>query len=376
MLLKKNITDVDKLFNLLPTAVRKWVEIVVPEQDDIIEVVMDLGRAPQVRFVTDDGYDYLSMDSYSVTNKDITSIVRGAGVSQIHENNRAGLDGTLHRISCIRDLSDNVVGLTLRVGRIINGTTNIIADLIASGRSILLVGRPGRGKTSKLREACRILANDLRKRVVIVDSSNEIAGESVIPHSAVGDARRMMVPRKNEQVRVMVEAVENHMPETVVVDELSLQNEAWAAKTIAERGVQLLATAHGDTLENILTNPPLSILVGGSKSVTLSDDESKRRNTSKIVREREFYPVFDYVVELIDFDTVAVHHDVIEAVDAILRGDTVYPEVRQSNDEGTFDIIQKSYIQKPKTITDPIVSKKPVETVQYSRKSGKKRFRH
>lgn len=357
----KNIEDVDKLLLLLPTKILTWLNKEFPDKNNIVEIILDLGRQPQVRFINNQSYDFVNYTEYTVTEKDINSILTKKGMSKIHENNRAGLDGTLHRISVIRDLSDNVVGLTLRVGRIIPGTADIIYDLIASGKSILIVGRPGKGKTSKLREACFILSKELRKRVIIVDTSNEIAGEAVIPHLSVGDSRRMMVPKKDQQVRVMVEAVENHMPEVVVVDEISLQQEANAAKTIAERGVQLLATAHGDTLENILSNPPLSILVGGSKSVTLGDKEASKRGTAKTIRERENIPVFDVVVELIDFDTVAIHNNVADAVDGILRGDKVKPELRRlipelADKEIPYIVLQQAEISRKHIYQEPVVS--------------------
>jgi stage III sporulation protein SpoIIIAA len=336
------LSVLEEVVPVLPSHMAKWVMSHADKQ--LVEIVMDYGCEPQVRFAVNNGYDFVCMEGYTVTHADIQALFNHHTVSNIHDNNRAGIEGTLHRISAIRDRAGVVVGLTFRIGRIVDGTTDIILDLLEDGKSILFVGKPGVGKTSKLREACRILANVQRKRVVIVDSSNEIAGESAKPHASVGASRRLMVPHKPDQVRVMVEAVENHMPEVVVVDEISLQSEANAARTINERGVQLLATCHGETLENVLRNPPLSMLVGNVKSVTLGDEEAKKRGTSKTISEREYAPVFDVVVELIDFNTVAIHHDVEEAVDALLRGAEVLPEIRESTGYDDYVVLQRSAV--------------------------------
>ena len=190
------------------------------------------------------------------------------------------------------------------------GTVALIRDVIEQGQSLLILGRPGVGKTTLLREAARVLADDLGKRVVVVDTSNEIAGDGDIPHPGIGRARRMQVARPAEQHQVMIEAVENHMPEVIIIDEIGTELEAAAARTIAERGVQLVGTAHGRTLDNLVVNPTLSDLVGGTQTVTLGDEEARRRGTQKTVVERKAPPTFDVLVEQRSWREVVVVADV------------------------------------------------------------------
>jgi nucleoside-triphosphatase THEP1 len=222
----------------------------------------------------------------------------------------------------------------MRVGRAVTGTGEIIRDIVVSGQSILLLGRPGIGKTTMLRECARLLADELRKRVVIVDTSNEIGGDGDIPHPGIGRARRMQVRTPLLQHAVMIEAVENHMPEVIVIDEIGTELEAAAARTIAERGVQLIATAHGQTLENLLVNPTLNDLLGGIQSVTLSDEEARRRGTQKSVLERKAPPTFDVLIEIQDRDRVAIHLPLDEVVDSALRGPVPTPKIRVRTREG------------------------------------------
>ncbi len=255
-------------------------------------------------------------------------------VGSFGDDNRAGIERTLHRISAIRNRSGKIVGLTCRIGRAVFGTIEIVGDLVESGRSILIMGRPGIGKTTMLREAARVLAEDLDKRVVVVDTSNEIAGDGDIPHPGIGRARRMQVRTPDLQHAVMIEAVENHMPEVIVIDEIGTELEAAAARTIAERGVQLIGTAHGNNLDNLMLNPTLSDLIGGIQSVTLGDEEARRRRTQKSVLERKAPPTFDVVVEIQDRDRVTVHADVAETIDALLRGDPIAPELRERDEAG------------------------------------------
>src|SRR5205814_2137319 len=262
--------------------------------DGLLEIVMDLGRIPEARFT---GREEI-LSEREVTAEDIAYVVSRIG--QFGGDNRAGIERTLHRISAIRNRAGRIVGLTLRVGRAVFGTVAIIQDIVESGRSILLLGRPGVGKTTMLRETARVLADDLKKRVVIVDTSNEIAGDGDIPHPAIGRARRMQVQTPSMQHQIMIEAVENHMPEVIVIDEIGNELEAAAARTIAERGVQLVATAHGNTLDNLILNPTLSDLVGGIQTVTLGDEEARRRGTQKSVLERKAPPTFDVLVEIQD----------------------------------------------------------------------------
>lgn len=326
--MQKVITDdLDALLNVLPPYIRQPLI----QQEDIsqlLEVVLDLGRPPEARFFQREAV----LDSREVDQPDIDYAV--SRVSNFGDDNRAGIERTLHRISAIRNRKGRIVGLTCRVGRAVFGTIKVIDDLIQTSKSVLLLGRPGVGKTTMLREVARVLADNLRKRVVIVDTSNEIAGDGDIPHPAIGHARRMQVKTPTMQHAVMIEAVENHMPEVIIIDEIGTELEAQAARTIAERGVQLVGTAHGNTLENLMMNPTLSDLIGGIQSVTLGDEEAKRRGTQKSILERKSPPTFDIVVEIQDRDRVAIHPDVSEAVDAILRGQPVAIEVRWLDKSG------------------------------------------
>jgi stage III sporulation protein SpoIIIAA len=321
--------DLEALLDALPPQLADRLRE-MPRLPDVIEVVMDLGRRPEARFGGAGGEEVLV--DREITPEDIQYVVDHVG--SFGEDNRAGIERTLHRISAIRNRNRKVVGLTCRVGRAVFGTIEIIGDLVESGQSILIMGRPGIGKTTMLREAARVLADDLDKRVVIVDTSNEIAGDGDIPHPGIGRARRMQVRTPDLQHAVMIEAVENHMPEVIVIDEIGTELEAHAARTIAERGVQLIGTAHGNNLDNLMLNPTLSDLIGGIQTVTLGDDEARRRRTQKSVLERKAPPTFDVVVEIQDRDRVAVHADVAETVDALLRGDALAPELRWRDEGG------------------------------------------
>ena len=321
--------DLEALLEALPPSIGERMRA-LPQVADVIEVVMDLGRRPEARF--GGGGEEVLLDR-EITPEDIGYVVDHIG--SFGEDNRAGIERTLHRISAIRNRNRKIVGLTCRVGRAVFGTIEIIGDLVESGQSILIMGRPGIGKTTMLREAARVLADDLDKRVVIVDTSNEIAGDGDIPHPGIGRARRMQVRTPDLQHAVMIEAVENHMPEVIVIDEIGTELEALAARTIAERGVQLIGTAHGNNLDNLMLNPTLSDLIGGIQTVTLGDDEARRRRTQKSVLERKAPPTFDVVVEIADRDRVAVHADVAETIDALLRGDALAPEMRWRDEAGT-----------------------------------------
>jgi len=326
------ITDnLDLLLEVLPPPIRSRLEG-LEQLQGLLEIVMDLGREPEARFPGRAVY----LDLSPISEQDIDYVVDRVG--DFGEDNRAGIPATLHRISAIRNRRGGVVGLTLRVGRSVYGTVDIIRDTVETGKSILLLGRPGIGKTTKLREVARVISDELRKRVVIVDTSNEIAGDGDIPHPGIGHARRMQVRRPELQHAVMIEAVENHMPECVVIDEIGTEQEAAAARTIAERGVQLIATAHGNTLENVLMNPTLSDLVGGMQAVTLSDEEARRRGTQKTVLERKAPPTFDIVVEISEIDRLGVHHNVAEVVDRLLRGHPPVPELRVRKADGQVEI--------------------------------------
>jgi stage III sporulation protein SpoIIIAA len=318
----KRITDdLDALLERLPPHIAQPLRE-RENSSELLEVVLDLGRPPEARYPDRE----VVLSNKEVSQEDIDYIV--SRIAPFSGDNRAGIERTLHRISAIRNREGRIVGLTCRVGRAVYGTLGLIADLVESGKSILLLGRPGVGKTTMLREVARVLADDLKKRVVIVDTSNEIAGDGDIPHPAIGHARRMQVPTPKLQHAVMIEAVENHMPEVIVIDEIGTELEAQASRTIAERGVQLIATAHGNTLGNLIMNPTLSDLIGGIQTVTLGDEEAKRRRTQKSILERKAPPTFDIVVEIQDWYHVAVHSDVAEIVDSMLRGSPIPPEVR------------------------------------------------
>lgn len=328
------VTDnLNQLLNVLPPLVRQRLE----EQEDVedlLEIILDLGREPEARFPL----RVMQLSDIAVKAEDISYVVERVG--QFGKDNRAGIERTLHRISAIRNRQGTIVGLTCRIGRAVYGTIDIIRDVVEGGRSILMLGRPGVGKTTKLREVARILSDEFKKRVVIVDTSNEIAGDGDIPHPAIGHSRRMQVPTPDQQHAVMIEAVENHMPEVIVIDEIGSEQEAFAARTIAERGVMLVATAHGNSLDNLLMNPTLSDLVGGIQTVTLSDEEAKRRGTQKTVLERKAPPTFDVLIEIMEMDKLAIHHDVAAIVDKMLRGAPPRPEIRVRNPEGEVEVVQ------------------------------------
>ena len=352
--MQKVITDdLDALLGILPPQTRQKLQ----EQEDfkqLIEVVLDLGRPPEARFLNRE----VILDQREVTEEDIEYVTSRIG--SFGDDNRAGIERTLHRISAIRNRKGRIVGLTCRVGRAVFGTIKIIEDLVETGKSILLLGRPGVGKTTMLREVARVLADDFNKRVIIVDTSNEIAGDGDIPYPAIGHARRMQVTTPNMQHAVMIEAVENHMPEVIVIDEIGTQLETQAARTIAERGVQLVATAHGNTLENLMMNPTLADLIGGIQSVTLGDEEAKRRGTQKSILERMSAPTFDILVEIQERDIVAIHPDVASAVDAILLGEPQPLEVRQI-DEKTGELIAKHIQPETDDSRRPVRSNKSAQ---------------
>ena len=336
---QRRITDdLQALLSVLPPPISRAVSR-ANDSDNLLEVILDLGRVPTARFVDRE----LELIQAEVAHTDIDYVVERIGA--FDADNRAGMERTLHRISAIRNRRGSIVGLTCRVGRAVYGTTDIVKDLIESGKSLLLLGRPAIGKTTMLREAARLLAES--KRVVIVDTSNEIGGDGDVPHPAVGRARRMQVSTPSLQHEVMIEAVENHNPEAIIIDEIGRELEAEAARTIAERGVQLIGTAHGNTLENLLLNPTLSDLVGGIESVTLSDEEARRRGTQKTVLERRSPPTFDVLIEIQTRDRLAVLPDVAAAVDSLLRGYPLPPEIRSRDEGGQIHIEKPAQAPRP-----------------------------
>jgi stage III sporulation protein SpoIIIAA len=331
----KEITDdLELLLRVMPPHIREALHRQA-DLKNLIEVVMDLGRPPEGRFPS----RAINLSESSITREDIDYVIHRVGAFTL--DNRAGIERTLHRISGIRNRRESVVGLTCRVGRAVFGTVDILRDVVESGKSLLLLGRPGIGKTTLLRESARVLSTEMMKRVIIVDTSNEIGGDGDIPHPGIGASRRMQVPRPDLQHAVMIEAVENHMPEVIVIDEIGTEAEAQAARTIAERGVQLIATAHGNTLDNLLMNPTLSDLLGGIHAVTLSDEEARRRGTQKTVLERKAPPTFDTLVEIRNRDEFSVYHETPSVVDSFLRGRSIKPEVRIRK-EGGYEVLQEA----------------------------------
>ncbi|WP_071518108.1 R3H domain-containing nucleic acid-binding protein [Geitlerinema sp. PCC 9228] len=352
------IDDLDRLLEILPEDVRLPIQQ-HPQREELVEVVMDLGRRPEARFAGK--AEYLS--ERVIERQDIEECIQRLGT--FSGDNRAGIERTLHRISAMRNRSGEAIGLTCRVGRAIFGTVQMIRDLVETGSSILMLGRPGVGKTTALREIARVLADELEKRVVIVDTSNEIAGDGDIPHPAIGRARRMQVTRPELQHQVMIEAVENHMPEVIVIDEIGTELEALAARTIAERGVQLVGTAHGNYLENLIKNPTLSDLIGGIQSVTLGDDEAKRRGSQKTVLERKAPPTFQVAVEMASRERWIVHENVAETVDLLLRQRQPQPQIRTLDENGEVSIIREL----------PQVSKNDLSTSSYATTSSGSQWR-
>ena len=321
--------DLDALLGVLPGDIVEAVHK-ANDYDNLLEIILDLGRVPTARYVQGEKV----LIKKEITRAELDHVVERIG--EFDGDNRAGLERTLHRISCLRNRRGHIVGLTCRVGRAVYGTVDIIQDIVESGRSLLILGRPGVGKTTLLREAARILAES--KRVIVVDTSNEIGGDGDVPHPAVGKARRMQVREPMLQHEVMIEAVENHNPEVIVIDEIGRELEAAAARTIAERGVQLIGTAHGQTIDNLLLNPTLSDLIGGIEAVTLSDEEARRRGTQKTVLERRSPPTFDVLVEIQSRDRFAVHMDIAASVDSLLRGYPLPPEIRSRDTQGKIQI--------------------------------------
>ena len=317
-----NLTDdLDKLIENLPFFIQEHL-IQHANKDKLIEIVLDLGRRPEARFVS--GTEYLSQKIISWQDIDYMT----KQISKFSNENRAGIERTLHRISCIRNRQFLINGLTCRVGRALFGTISVVRDLLESEKSILILGKPGVGKTTIIREIARVLADELEKRVVIIDTSNEIAGDSDIPHSGIGRARRMQVAKTEYQHQIMIEAVENHMPQVIIIDEIGTELEVLAARTIAEKGVQLVGTTHGNCLENLIKNPPLADLIGGIQYVTLSDDEAKRRGTQKSILERKAYPAFEIIIEINSQNSWTIHEDVKDSVDLFLRGNFTIGQTR------------------------------------------------
>ena len=344
--------DLERLLALLPDPVRDALGP-AERREQLLEVVLDLGRVPEARYPG----QALALGEVPLTREDLNAMVARLGC--FGADNRAGIERTLHRISAIRNRRGDVVGLTCRVGRAVFGTVALVRDLLDGGQSLLLMGRPGVGKTTALREIARVLADDLQRRVVIIDTSNEIAGDGDVPHPAIGRARRMQVARPELQHQVMIEAVENHMPEVIVIDEIGTELEAQAARTIAERGVMLVATAHGNALANLIKNPTLSDLVGGIQSVTLGDDEARRRRSQKTVLERAADPTFPVAVEMHSRQRWSIHTDVASTVDQLLRGLQPRPQERELAADGAVRLVDPPDQRRPRLLAQPGLQNRP-----------------
>ena len=348
--------DLEKLIENLPFFLQEHLSQ-HNFKNQLIEIVLDLGRRPEARFIS--GSEYLSQKIISWQDIDYMT----KRVSKFSNENRAGIERTLHRISCIRNRQFLINGLTCRVGRAVFGTISIVRDLLESEKSILVLGKPGVGKTTIIREIARVLADEMGKRVIIIDTSNEIAGDSDIPHSGIGRARRMQVAKTELQHQVMIEAVENHMPEVIIIDEIGTELEVLAARTIAEKGVQLIGTTHGNCLENLIKNPPLADLIGGIQYVTLSDDEAKSRGTQKSILERKAYPAFEIIIEINEQNSWTIHEEVQNSVDLFLRGNFIVSQVRQSSlaekiriKSKRFKNTQSSLIKNSENLNDSLTS--------------------
>ncbi|KAL0661856.1 hypothetical protein Bca4012_098693 [Brassica carinata] len=319
--------NLSALLEILPRDLRHRL-LNDPRRNQLVEVIMDLGRPPEARYLGERGGQYLRNIEVSIEElEDAQELVGEFGA-----DNRAGIEGTLHRISAIRNRKGFIVGLTCRVGRAVSGNIDMLYDLLHYGKSILFVGRPGVGKTTVLREMARVLSDEFQKRVVIIDTSNEIGGDGDIPHSAIGGARRMQVPKPSLQHKVMIEAVENHMPQVIIVDEIGTEAEALACRSIAERGVMLIGTAHGEQLQNIIKNPTLSDLIGGIETVTLGDEEARARRSRKSILERKAPPTFYFLIEIRERD-YWIAHQTEKSVDMLLRGRNPMVEVRKRDEE-------------------------------------------
>jgi stage III sporulation protein SpoIIIAA len=334
--------DLNQLLDILPEFISTPIKQ-HPKQEQLIEIVLDIGRRPEARFSK--GASYLSYRT--IVWQDLDYILKRLG--KFNGDNRAGIEKTLHRISSLRNRQGSVIGLTCRIGRAFFGTVSIIRDLLENNKSILLLGRPGVGKTTAIREIARVLSDGMKKRVIIIDTSNEIAGDGDLPHPSIGKARRMQVSSPQNQHQVMIEAVENHMPEIIIIDEIGTELEAAAARTIAERGVQLVGTAHGNALENLIKNPTITDLIGGIQYVTLGDEEAKRRGSSKSILERKAPPTFEVAVEIHNTKTWVIHENIEQSVDSLLQGQPLSLQERKLSLTGN-NIINCDLISNKKEI--------------------------
>ncbi len=319
-----NKDSIATLFDIFPAKIVKLLQNI--DNEKLIEVICDIDRPLIARYL--DGSEIEL--AYTITAKDLQAISTNRLLTAFTANNRCGIDKTLHRIACIRGKDgQSILGLTIRIGRILTPQIDLIADIIDTGESVLFLGKPAAGKTTKLRECADYLSTEGGKRVIIIDSCNEIGGEGNVPHFAVGRARRMPIPQGKKQYEIMLEAVESHNPQVLIIDEISTREEAMACKTIGERGIQLLASAHGERIENLIKNPAINTIIGGAASVTVGDKEASKTG-NKVVLKREFMPVFSHIIELTSYKEVQIHSNLEKAVDMFFNGSKFNPEVRIS----------------------------------------------
>jgi hypothetical protein len=332
MAIKNNL---EKMLSIFPDRIKSTL-LKHPEKLKLIEITIDLGKIPQARFFSH--YEYVS--STAINNSEISKIINS--LTKFNNDNRTGINKTLHRISCIKNKDGIIVGLTCRIGRNISGGITIIRDLLETKKSILLLGQPGSGKTTIIREIANILSSENDKRVIVIDNANEIGGGNDITHNGIGYSRRMQVETNKVPEKTMIEAVENHTPEVIIIDEIGTQREAETTQTIAERGVQLIATAHGYFLLNLLKNPTLSQLVGGLEYVTLGDEEAKKRNSKKTIIERKGLSTFEIIIELKANNFCVIYENSELAIDRILKGRNPRFQVRNYSNKKKIKIISNS----------------------------------
>ncbi|EPY22109.1 R3H domain-containing protein [Strigomonas culicis] len=345
--------ETQHLLSLLPAALR---EALVQHPDFALSTVEEffvhVGQDVEVR--GDDWVVRLPPPSLD----DLHQLL--ARVGRFGADGRGCVPGTAHRVSVWRGRRGESLGVTLRVGRYVPNAAKALLPLALQG-SVLILSKAGKGKTTLLRDLSSSLAHEASMpRVTVVDTSNEIGGDGPLPMAFLGRCRRLQVARREDQGRSMIEVIQNHSPEFLVVDELANAEEADAAWSIAQRGVNLVGTCHGERLADLLQNRALNLLVGGAAHAFLSNEERRLRNkTKKTILERPHVSPFDFVVELHTRSKGHLYHDVNRAVDLLLDGQdasqnaSVGCELRLS--EALPEQVELT-IKKGKSSTNPFAS--------------------